>query len=133
MHPLGLCNNNDEEDLYEYGWVGVVKLEQPELDPSCLTVLGKVMPPVGGASSDWLLGGYEITALEPAELVAMATGKPLITCFERENGGDYLVEETEIKELEGLEVPPAVISQTQRQAYKCDGPSSGYCGELKEK
>lgn len=42
MHPLGLCNNNDEEDLYEYGWVGVVKLEQPELDPSCLTVLGKV-------------------------------------------------------------------------------------------
>lgn len=38
------------------------------------------MPPVGGASSDWLLGGYEITALEPAELVAMATGKPLITC-----------------------------------------------------
>ncbi|KAK1792396.1 hypothetical protein P4O66_012081 [Electrophorus voltai] len=42
MHPLGLCNSNDEEDLYEYGWVGVVKLEQPELDPSCLTVLGKV-------------------------------------------------------------------------------------------
>eukprot|EP00073_Rattus_norvegicus_P052655 XP_017455039.1 PREDICTED: LOW QUALITY PROTEIN: E3 ubiquitin-protein ligase ZNRF3 isoform X1 [Rattus norvegicus] len=42
MHPLGLCNNNDEEDLYEYGWVGVVKLEQPELDPKpCLTVLGK--------------------------------------------------------------------------------------------
>ncbi|KAA0716781.1 E3 ubiquitin-protein ligase znrf3 [Triplophysa tibetana] len=53
MHPLGLCNNNDEEDLYEYGWVGVVKLEQPELDPSCLTVLGKysvdayVSPEVG--------------------------------------------------------------------------------------
>lgn len=42
MHPLGLCNTNDEEDLYEYGWVGVVKLEQPELDPKpCLTVLGK--------------------------------------------------------------------------------------------
>ncbi|XP_006890585.1 PREDICTED: E3 ubiquitin-protein ligase ZNRF3 [Elephantulus edwardii] len=42
MHPLGLCNNNDEEDLYDYGWVGVVKLEQPELDPKpCLTVLGK--------------------------------------------------------------------------------------------
>ncbi|XP_027720723.1 E3 ubiquitin-protein ligase ZNRF3 [Vombatus ursinus] len=42
MHPLGLCNNNDEEDLYEYGWVGVVKLEQPDLDPKpCLTVLGK--------------------------------------------------------------------------------------------
>ncbi|XP_030074015.1 E3 ubiquitin-protein ligase ZNRF3 [Microcaecilia unicolor] len=42
MHPLGLCNSNDEEDLYEYGWVGVVKLEQPELDPKpCLTVLGK--------------------------------------------------------------------------------------------
>ncbi|MFT7808416.1 E3 ubiquitin-protein ligase ZNRF3 isoform X3 [Arapaima gigas] len=47
MHPLGLCNNNDEEDLYEYGWVGVVKLEQPELDPSCLTVLGKVRQPHG--------------------------------------------------------------------------------------
>uniref|UniRef100_A0A8D0E651 E3 ubiquitin-protein ligase ZNRF3 n=1 Tax=Salvator merianae TaxID=96440 RepID=A0A8D0E651_SALMN len=42
MHPLGLCNNNDEEDLYEYGWVGVVKLEQPALEPKpCLTVLGK--------------------------------------------------------------------------------------------
>ncbi|KAJ3603513.1 hypothetical protein NHX12_028258 [Muraenolepis orangiensis] len=45
MHPLGLCNSNDEEDLYEYGWVGVVKLEQPELDPSCLTVLGKILTP----------------------------------------------------------------------------------------
>ncbi|XP_076208916.1 E3 ubiquitin-protein ligase ZNRF3 isoform X2 [Aptenodytes patagonicus] len=43
MHPLGLCNSNDEEDLYEYGWVGVVKLEQPELEPKpCLTVLGKL-------------------------------------------------------------------------------------------
>ncbi|XP_006015292.1 E3 ubiquitin-protein ligase ZNRF3 [Alligator sinensis] len=42
MHPLGLCNSNDEEDLYEYGWVGVVKLEQPALEPKpCLTVLGK--------------------------------------------------------------------------------------------
>ncbi len=51
MHPLGLCNNNDEEDLYEYGWVGVVKLEQPELDPSCLTVLGKVRMPLNVDSS----------------------------------------------------------------------------------
>ncbi|XP_023678688.2 E3 ubiquitin-protein ligase znrf3-like isoform X2 [Paramormyrops kingsleyae] len=41
VHPLGLCNGNNEEDLHDYGWVGVVKLEQPELDPSCLTVLGK--------------------------------------------------------------------------------------------
>ncbi|KAM3826409.1 E3 ubiquitin-protein ligase ZNRF3 isoform 2-T2 [Vipera latastei] len=42
MHPLGLCNSNDEEDLYEYKWVGVVKLEQPDLEPKpCLTVLGK--------------------------------------------------------------------------------------------
>ncbi|XP_075424176.1 E3 ubiquitin-protein ligase ZNRF3 isoform X2 [Ascaphus truei] len=42
MHPLGLCNNNDEEDLYDYGWVGVVKLEQPDMDPKpCLTVMGK--------------------------------------------------------------------------------------------
>ncbi|XP_072839798.2 E3 ubiquitin-protein ligase ZNRF3 [Pogona vitticeps] len=42
MHPLGLCNSNDEEDLYEYGWVGVVKLEHPDLEPKpCLTVLGK--------------------------------------------------------------------------------------------
>ncbi|XP_070619539.1 E3 ubiquitin-protein ligase ZNRF3 isoform X1 [Erythrolamprus reginae] len=42
MHPLGLCNSNDEEDLHEYGWVGVVKLEQPDLEPKpCLTVLGK--------------------------------------------------------------------------------------------
>lgn len=55
MHPLGLCNNNDEEDLYEYGWVGVVKLEQPELDPKpCLTVLGKVsVRPWGGRTSNW--------------------------------------------------------------------------------
>lgn len=49
MHPLGLCNSNDEEDLYEYGWVGVVKLEQPELEPKpCLTVLGKVREPPAG-------------------------------------------------------------------------------------
>lgn len=53
MHPLGLCNNNDEEDLHEYGWVGVVKLEQPELDPSCLTVLGKV--------NFWLCPGLDLS------------------------------------------------------------------------
>ncbi|KAL4609676.1 E3 ubiquitin-protein ligase ZNRF3 isoform X2 [Arapaima gigas] len=41
VHPLGLCNSHDEEDIYNYGWVGVVKLEQPELDSSCLTVLEK--------------------------------------------------------------------------------------------
>ena len=53
MHPLGLCNSNDEEDLYEYGWVGVVKLEQPELEPKpCLTVLGKVR-----GYMDWIVWG----------------------------------------------------------------------------
>ncbi|XP_067317865.1 E3 ubiquitin-protein ligase ZNRF3-like isoform X3 [Anolis sagrei] len=42
MHPLGLCNGNEEEELYDYGWVGVVKLEQPHLEPKpCLSVLGK--------------------------------------------------------------------------------------------
>ncbi|XP_048339001.1 E3 ubiquitin-protein ligase ZNRF3-like [Sphaerodactylus townsendi] len=52
MHPLGLCNSNDEEDLYEYGWVGVVKLEQPELEPKpCLTVLGKA----NRARKNWAL------------------------------------------------------------------------------
>ncbi|XP_060105174.1 E3 ubiquitin-protein ligase ZNRF3 [Heteronotia binoei] len=59
MHPLGLCNSNDEEDLYEYGWVGVVKLEQPELEPKpCLTVLGKI------TTDRWVLSiireGYRI-------------------------------------------------------------------------
>lgn len=65
MHPLGLCNNNDEEDLYEYGWVGVVKLEQPELDPSCLTVLGKVKEKFDVASfTDGLLFGKQLRERE---------------------------------------------------------------------
>ncbi|XP_066305347.1 E3 ubiquitin-protein ligase ZNRF3-like [Branchiostoma lanceolatum] len=42
LHPLGLCNNSDEDDLYQYGWVGVVKLEDPALEPQpCLSVFGK--------------------------------------------------------------------------------------------
>ena len=43
LHPLGLCNSNDYDELYDYGWVGVVKLERPELEPEpCLSVFGKV-------------------------------------------------------------------------------------------
>lgn len=61
MHPLGLCNNNDEEDLYEYGWVGVVKLEQPDLEPKpCLTVLGKVRRAEHFPCSRVLAGGEKI-------------------------------------------------------------------------
>ncbi|XP_078600373.1 uncharacterized protein LOC144875322 [Branchiostoma floridae x Branchiostoma japonicum] len=42
LHPLGLCNNSDDDDLYQYGWVGVVKLEDPSLEPQpCLSVFGK--------------------------------------------------------------------------------------------
>nr|KAG5713301.1 hypothetical protein BaRGS_007828 [Batillaria attramentaria] len=42
LHPLGLCNSNDYDELYDYGWVGVVKLERPELEPEpCLSVFGK--------------------------------------------------------------------------------------------
>ncbi|KAI8478556.1 E3 ubiquitin-protein ligase znrf3 [Branchiostoma belcheri] len=42
LHPLGLCNNSDEEDLHQYGWVGVVKLEDPALEPQpCLSIFGK--------------------------------------------------------------------------------------------
>jgi hypothetical protein len=43
MHPLGLCNMNDDDDLHEYGWVGVVKLEEPQLTPQpCMSVYQKV-------------------------------------------------------------------------------------------
>ncbi|XP_002730880.1 uncharacterized protein LOC100376149 [Saccoglossus kowalevskii] len=42
MHPLGLCNNSDDDKLFDYGWVGVVKLDSPLLEPRpCLTVFGK--------------------------------------------------------------------------------------------
>ncbi|XP_064612303.1 LOW QUALITY PROTEIN: E3 ubiquitin-protein ligase ZNRF3-like [Liolophura sinensis] len=42
IHPLGLCNRNDEDQLYEYGWVGVVKLEEPHLGPDpCMSVYQK--------------------------------------------------------------------------------------------
>ncbi|XP_070572383.1 E3 ubiquitin-protein ligase ZNRF3-like [Ptychodera flava] len=42
MHPLGLCNNSENDDLVNYGWVGVVKLETPMLEPKpCLSVFGK--------------------------------------------------------------------------------------------
>ena len=43
IHPLGLCNTSDDNDLYEYGWVGVVKLLPPdELNEPCFTLLEKV-------------------------------------------------------------------------------------------
>lgn len=43
IHPLGLCNTSDDNDLYEYGWVGVVKLMPPdELNEPCFTLLEKV-------------------------------------------------------------------------------------------
>lgn len=43
VHPLGLCNTSDDNDLYEYGWVGVVKLTPPdELNEPCFTLLEKV-------------------------------------------------------------------------------------------
>ncbi|XP_025090999.1 E3 ubiquitin-protein ligase ZNRF3-like [Pomacea canaliculata] len=42
LHPLGLCNTNDYDERYGFGWVGVVKLERPELEPEpCLSVFGK--------------------------------------------------------------------------------------------
>lgn len=43
VHPLGLCNTSDDGDLYEYGWVGVVKLIPPDgLNEPCFTLLEKV-------------------------------------------------------------------------------------------
>ncbi|KAL9980243.1 hypothetical protein ACROYT_G008802 [Oculina patagonica] len=43
IHPLGLCNTSDDGDLYEYGWVGVVKLTPPDkLNEPCFTLLEKV-------------------------------------------------------------------------------------------
>ncbi|KAK6190724.1 hypothetical protein SNE40_002525 [Patella caerulea] len=42
LHPLGLCNTNDYDELYSFGWVGVVKLEKPELEPDpCLSIYDK--------------------------------------------------------------------------------------------
>ncbi|ESO97890.1 hypothetical protein LOTGIDRAFT_104223 [Lottia gigantea] len=42
LHPLGLCNTNDYDELYQFGWVGVVKLEKPELEPEpCLSIFDK--------------------------------------------------------------------------------------------
>lgn len=44
IHPLGLCNTSDDGDLYEYGWVGVVKLMPPDdLNKPCFTLLEKVI------------------------------------------------------------------------------------------
>ena len=46
VHPLGLCNTSDDGDLYEYGWVGVVKLIPPDgLNEPCFTLLEKVWQP----------------------------------------------------------------------------------------
>ena len=43
VHPLALCNDGVDDALLEYGWVGVVKLEKPEVDPlPCLTLYEKV-------------------------------------------------------------------------------------------
>lgn len=43
IHPLGLCNTSEDGDLYEYGWVGVVKLMPPDnLNEPCFTLVEKV-------------------------------------------------------------------------------------------
>ena len=47
IHPMGLCNDGDFTDSVQqsldYGWVVVVKLELPQLDPDpCLSVYDKV-------------------------------------------------------------------------------------------
>lgn len=43
IHPLGLCNTSEDGDLYEYGWVGVVKLTPPDnLNEPCFTLIEKV-------------------------------------------------------------------------------------------
>nr|XP_032799890.1 E3 ubiquitin-protein ligase ZNRF3-like [Petromyzon marinus] len=42
MHPLGLCNSNGDDVLYEFGWVGVIKLEPRHSDPHpCQSILNK--------------------------------------------------------------------------------------------
>ncbi|EDO31961.1 predicted protein, partial [Nematostella vectensis] len=42
IHPLGLCNTSDDRDLYEYGWVGVVKLTAPDgQNRPCFTLFEK--------------------------------------------------------------------------------------------
>ncbi|XP_046347588.1 E3 ubiquitin-protein ligase ZNRF3-like [Haliotis rufescens] len=40
LHPLGLCNTQIYDDVYDFGWVGVVKLEEHE-PIKCLSVVGK--------------------------------------------------------------------------------------------
>ena len=43
VHPLALCNDGVDDSPREYGWVGVVKLDRPEVDPiPCLTLYEKV-------------------------------------------------------------------------------------------
>ncbi|XP_078484434.1 zinc finger (RING)-10 [Ciona intestinalis] len=42
IHPLSLCNVVGDDQLYEYGWVGVVELGPSYLEPRpCLSVYGK--------------------------------------------------------------------------------------------
>ncbi|XP_022109495.1 E3 ubiquitin-protein ligase ZNRF3-like [Acanthaster planci] len=42
MHPLGLCNSNEDDEPFDYGWVGVVQLASPLDNPKpCLTIYQK--------------------------------------------------------------------------------------------
>lgn len=91
MHPLGLCNNNDEEDLYEYGWVGVVKLEQPELDPSCLTVLGKVKNWLFTLWSFCIVPAYKLQYICPRHSHSFYL--PLM--YKNKSWGNYTVQQQE--------------------------------------
>ena len=60
IHPLGLCNTSDDGDLYEYGWVGVVKLTPPdELNEPCFTLLEKVCKvSLFRNAISWLIGCF---------------------------------------------------------------------------
>jgi len=44
IHPQSLCDDSSDDDLFKYGWVGVVQLEDPSVEPAaCFSVLKKVL------------------------------------------------------------------------------------------
>lgn len=41
IHPSALCNPDDETDVYQFGWIGVIRLEKFDFEP-CMSLYDKV-------------------------------------------------------------------------------------------
>lgn len=76
MHPLGLCNMEDDEDLNNFGWVGIVKLEDPDLNPEpCMSIYDKAKRAIQRGATAVV---FDVTNDEDAARQLHETNSPIL-------------------------------------------------------